>query len=89
MIELENRLNKLRSMAMNLNLIEREFIAKNSHCSFCAADMSSSCSYPFRIWMGCMQTIDDKDAFQKPRPECQRALNNYMYVVSSYLFTTM
>ena len=73
-------MNKLKSLAMNHKLIEKEFIQDNSHCAFCVADMESKCAYLFRVWMGCLTASDTDDTILRPHPECKGALNNYLYV---------
>eukprot|EP01083_Nonionella_stella_P176589 618245_1 len=93
----QRKIIKIKTIGMNHNVLEQEFIEDNKHCHLCNADMKGPCAFPFREWMGCAGALDKSDP-EDPQatpdlnhPECQTVLNKYMLCVMyfSYLFDSM
>lgn len=81
----------MKTIGMNLKILENEFIEDNSHCHLCSADMQGPCAFPFRQWMACALALDDSDSNPNLMPnlthgQCQGSLNRYMFRNNIQLF---
>merc|ERR1719461_2611037 len=71
----EMRLTRLRTLAMNFELIEQEFREEVSHCHFCRGDMKGPCAWPFRKWMSCVNAHNGPDDVELDNPLCYKYVN--------------
>ena len=70
----EEKLERLRTLAINENLIEKQFRKDVSHCHFCRGDISGPCAWPFKEWMSCINAHggDSGGGADLENPKCYK-----------------